>query len=120
MDEAEKMILLKKELEVYNLFFEKTLLKLQEASAIDNHPIFVLHQGEIRLGMPILNKDKQGGNWNIHLSTIKEFEQKELILPHKSDHFKQLYQKKNRHYCLFVLSEYGAQFVFLPRVYLSE
>lgn len=115
-DQTEKLVQLKEELEKYTILFEKTLLALQNASS-SPYPIFALHQESLALGVPILQKDNTGGTWNIYLSSMQEFIQKSLIRMERIDEFQSLYQQKDHHYCLFVLSELGAQFIFLPRVY---
>jgi hypothetical protein len=120
MDSAEQLVLIQQELNVYRDFLEKTLTRLKEAGVLNNNPIFVFHQGEIKLGMPLLNRSDKGGNWDITLSTVKEFVQRNLILPEKEEAFKKVYSEKKKHYCVFVLSEFGANFVFLPRLFMGK
>jgi hypothetical protein len=116
---TEKLVQLKAELEAYNLLFEKTLtaiLKTDERA----FPIFALHQQTMALGVPIWEKEEKGGHWNIYLSSMREFIKKGLIRMDRIDEFQSLYQQKDKHYCLFVLSELGAQFIFLPRVFIEK
>ncbi len=118
-DQTEKLVILQQELATYNQVFEKTILKTEE-HGMPKNPIFVLHQDHIPLGFSILEKDINGGNWNIMLSSMEEFIKKGIIRIERIDEFQSLYQGKTRHYCLFVLSELGAQFIFLPRIFLEK
>jgi hypothetical protein len=118
-DQTEKLVILQQELSTYNQVFEKTILKIEE-HGMPKNPIFVLHQEHIPLGIPIIEKDIKGGKWNIMLSTMEEFIKKGLVRIDRIDEFQSLYQGKTRHYCLFVLSELGAQFIFLPRIFIDK
>lgn len=118
-DQTEKLLILQQELSTYNQVFEKTILKTEE-HGMPTNPIFVLHQEHIPVGFPILEKEIKGGKWDIMLSSMEEFIKKGLIRIERIDEFQSLYQGKTRHYCLFVLSELGAQFIFLPRVFLDN
>jgi len=114
-NESEKLLLLNKELEQYIPLFERVLIKVRDTPT-SNYPIFVLHQEQISIGVALINKESQGGKWNIRLSFLEEFAAQGLIRPERVEDFQALYVRKENHYCLFVLSELGAQFIFLPRV----
>ena len=82
---------------------------------VSKYPVFVAHQQEVSIGPPIIEKEKNGGNWNIHASTLEEFAAKNLIFDEKIDDFIKTYKDPDAFVCVFVLSELGANFVFLPR-----
>ena len=53
---------------------------------------------------------------SIHISTLEEFSTKQIILADKIENFKQVYKNPSEQLCLFVLSDLGATFVFIPRI----
>ena len=82
---------------------------------ISKYPIMVVHQEEIEIGLKLVDRTKVSGNWSVNLSTLEEFAQKGLIERHKIDSFRTIYKDKRKYICLFVLSELGAQFVFISK-----
>lgn len=115
MDNSEKFVLLHKELEPYRQILEKAYVRILEQGAT-KFPIFVLHQEEMSVGIPIVLRETNGGLWNIYASSLEEFATKQLIRPERLEEFQGLYTRKGNELCLFVLSELGASFVFLPRL----
>lgn len=77
-------------------------------------PIFVAHKSEIKLGEMILDKDELGTTFSIQASTLEEFLEKKIILPKNEEKFKSTYKKPETHICIFLITELGAQFVFVP------
>ncbi|MBP9208678.1 MAG: hypothetical protein KBF37_00020 [Saprospiraceae bacterium] len=82
---------------------------------VTNYPIFILHQQELAMGVKLIDAGEGPGNWSVHASSLEEFSLKNLIEPDKIDAFRELYKQHDHHFCLFVLSELGAQFIFYPR-----
>lgn len=81
---------------------------------VSNYPIFVIHPDTIELGLPVVEKG-DNNRWAIHVSTLEEFSTKQLIQEEKVAEFRKVYKDPEHHLCLFVLSDLGAQFIFLPR-----
>ena len=111
-EEAEKLINLETELKKY----KSVLVKAQEIIMIKDvskYPIFVFHQHDMEVGIPIVEKSKAKGNWNINASSLEEFNSKSLIPSENVEKFQQAYKDTDTHICLFVISELGAQFIFL-------
>ncbi len=115
MSDSEKYFLLKEQLQSYLGVLNKALDKINDAGAT-TYPIFVIHQEAISLGVPIIQRSINGGRWNIHFSSLEEFVAKRLIRPERIEEFQALYAKHDGEFCLFVLSELGASFVFMPKV----
>jgi hypothetical protein len=82
---------------------------------ITNYPIFILHQQELDMGVPIIEANEKTGVWSVHASSLEEFALKGLIDPEKIPDFQKNYKDHTDSFCLFVLSELGAQFIFYPR-----
>ncbi len=81
------------------------------------YPIFIVHQHIVDMGLLLLDRQNGQGNWSINISTLEEFVTKQIVEVERLEDFKNLYKSKDayKHLCLFVLSENGATFVFLPR-----
>ena len=79
------------------------------------YPIFVIHQHFVDIGIQMVDKEKVNGNWSVNASTLEEFVTKQIIQPEKVDGFKKRYKEAKDDLCLFVLSELGADFIFLPK-----
>jgi len=110
---SKKYKLLEKELRHYI----PMLLKARETiidQGVSEYPIMIVHQHEIDVGIPIADKDKIKGNWSINASTLEEFISKQVIEANKIDSFKTIYKSRQKFICMFVLSELGAEFIFLP------
>ena len=82
---------------------------------ISSFPVFVVHQHTLDIGINIVDKEKVEGNWSVNASTLEEFVTKQIIAPEKVDDFKFVYKNHEDELCLFVCSELGANFIFLPR-----
>ena len=82
---------------------------------VSSYPIFIIHQHIVDIGIPIVEREDQGPLWSINASTLEELATKKVIEPGKIDNFKQVYKSPQDFLCLFVLSDLGANFIFLPR-----
>ena len=112
-DITEKMLLIKQQLEPFTKMAYEAAKKIKEED-ISNYPIFVAHQDQIDIGIPLLNRNESGVFWSINASTLEEFYTKGLILEDKLDSFRQLYKNHESDICFFVISEVGAQYLFIP------
>lgn len=83
---------------------------------VSNYPIFVVSQLEIDLGIPIVKRSEAGPRWSVHASTLEEMSAKKIIQSERVDDFRRIYKDPRDYICLFVLSDLGAKFIFLPRV----
>ena len=82
---------------------------------ISNYPIFVIHQHQVDIGIPILVHKPEGPKWSVNASTLEELATKNVIEESRVDNFRKVYKNPEKHLCLFVLSELGANFIFIPR-----
>lgn len=112
--QTSKFILLETELDSYKPVMAKAADSVID-EGISKYPIMVVHQEEIDIGIKLVDRTKVSGNWSVNLSTLEEFVQKKLIESHKIDSFRTIYKNKKKFICLFVLSELGAQFVFISK-----
>lgn len=80
------------------------------------YPIFVVHQLSVDLGLPLMQRDEQAGvYWSVNVTTLEELVTKQVVEQGKISEFKKVYKDPQASLCLFVLSDLGAQFVFIPR-----
>jgi hypothetical protein len=82
---------------------------------VSSYPIFVVHQYQVDIGLPLLEKKAGGPNWSVNASTLEELATKNVIEMERVEDFKEVYKDPKAFLCLFVLSELGANFIFLPR-----
>ncbi|MBK6946882.1 MAG: hypothetical protein IPH16_01320 [Haliscomenobacter sp.] len=82
---------------------------------VSNYPIFVVSQLDIDLGIPLVKRTEEGSLWSVHASTLEEMSAKRVIQEEKVTRFRDVYKDPRDYVCLFVLSDLGAIFIFLPR-----
>lgn len=109
-----KLLKLQGELKQYLPSLVKAAEIIQDQE-VSNYPIFVVHQQTVDIGINIVDKEKAQGNWSVNASTLEEFVTKQILSPEKVEDFKTLYRSHEGELCLFVLSELGANFIFLPQ-----
>jgi hypothetical protein len=114
MSKSDQFFQLKNELSIYVKALGEAADIIVEQD-VSNYPIFVIHKQEVEMGIPVIEKDKNGGLWNINASTLEEFVAKNLIFEEKIEDFRLNYKDPALYICIFVLSELGANFVFLKR-----
>ena len=83
--------------------------------AVSDFPIFVVHQHEVEVGIPLVKRDAVKTNWSVNASSLEEFVAKQIIQEEKMSDFQRVYKDPEAYLCMFVLSELGANFIFLPR-----
>lgn len=114
MSELEKFLKLETQLKPYIKMMGEACdtIVTQEVS---KYPVMVVHQQEVNIGIPLIDKETNKTEWSIHASTLEEFVSKQIVFEEKVDEFITNYKSVDDHICVFILSELGAQFIFLPR-----
>lgn len=110
----EQYLQLEEDLRRYRVVLNKALDIMMEQD-LSNYPIFILHQLELEMGVKLIQADSVSSQWSVHASSLEEFSMKSLIEVDKISEFQRVYKEHPNHFCLFVLSEMGAQFIFYPR-----
>ncbi len=82
---------------------------------ISNYPIFIVHQGELELGISVIDPTKVKSQWAINLSILEEFAAKQIIKTENLNNFREVFKDPQEQLCLFIISEIGANFIFIPR-----
>lgn len=114
MELEEKYQQLKNELKPLSAVMNKATDTLLD-EGISKYPIFVVSQLEIELGIPLVQRNGSQFKWFINLSTLEEMATKKIVQMERIDHFRSIFKNPDSFFCLFTLSDLGAQFIFLPR-----
>lgn len=113
MAQVDQFIALQKEIIPYKRILSQAADVILNEN-VSKYPIFVVHQQEMDMGIPLI----EAGNmfrWSVNASTLEEFVTKEIIFMDKAQDFISTYKDPEVYLCLFVLSELGAQFIFINR-----
>ena len=113
MSKAEKYLQLEQELQPFVRVMGQASDTIIDQE-VSSYPIMIAHQQELAIGLPLVTRE-QGYRWAIHASTLEEFVTKNIIHNDKVEEFKTNYKVPQKMVCVFVLSELGAEFVFLRR-----
>ncbi len=114
MKEAEKLLVIENEMKRYNKLLAAASDKILNSKASE-YPIFVVAKQPIALGFNLVDREKVNSNWSINVSSLEEFTANNLVFKEKVIEFKKTYKDPKQFICLFVLSDLGAQFLFVPR-----
>ena len=93
---------------------------LKEASysirkkGFSNYPIFPICKKEQPIGQLLIEKEKMDLSWNIYVTYLDEFMQRELIDPDLEENFKENYRDPDEFCCLFVIDGAFTSFVYVP------
>ncbi|MFN8333390.1 MAG: hypothetical protein U0T81_19610 [Saprospiraceae bacterium] len=84
---VEKFLELEQDLRRYR----KALAQAREVmldQEITEFPIFILHQQQLSMGVPVIEAGETTGQWSVHASSLEEFVLKNIILEDKVAEFK--------------------------------
>lgn len=112
---AEQLAQLETELTGYKKALAKAADTIVENN-ISEYPVFIFHQHTVDIGIPIIDREETKGNWSVNASSLEEISTKQIVQPEKVPDFIKVITEHGTDLCLFVLSELGANFVFLPRI----
>ena len=94
---------------------------LQEAftgviqEGVSNYPVFIFHQQDVNVGLPIADRAQVAGNWSVNISTLEEFYIKGLVTIEQVEEIKTKILGQPPQYCCLVLYEEQGSIIFLPR-----
>nr|MBS0037724.1 hypothetical protein [Saprospiraceae bacterium] len=111
---AERFLTLREEIKPYLNLISGASDKII-VEKVSKYPVFILSQEEVNIGVKLVRKGGRSGKWNVFASTLEEFVTKGLVKRDKAKDFIDKYKDPYTFICLFVISELGAQFIFMPR-----
>ena len=100
--------------------FVKISNTLKEASyqirkrGFSDFPIFPISKVEIPIGSLLLSNKELDIQWNIYVTYLDEFVEREILDPNKIDLFKENYKDPEEFCCLFVSDGDFTSFVYIP------
>lgn len=98
-------------------FFKDSIKEVSQdiiSEGFSKYPIFIAHQAEVNLGEVILDRVELGTNFTIQATTLEDLVEKKIVLPKNVEKFKSAYKDPEKQCCIFLVTEHGAQFVFVP------
>ena len=114
MTSEKKYQQLEKQIKPFKVILEKATDIVLEQD-VSSYPIVVLSKQELELGLSLINEMDSSEDWKINISSLEEFTTKQVIEASRINYFKKIYKSPTEFLCLFVIDEFGATFVFLPR-----
>ena len=82
---------------------------------VSNYPVFIFHQQEVTVGLPIADCMEIGGLWSVNISTLEEFYIKGVVMIEQVDEIKAKIKGNPPQYCCLVLAEGKGSLIFLAR-----
>ncbi|HUR30703.1 MAG TPA: hypothetical protein VMZ69_04680 [Saprospiraceae bacterium] len=82
---------------------------------VSKYPVFIFHQQEVTVGLPIADRHVIVGDWSVNISTLEEFYIKGLVTIEQVEEIKSKINGKPSMFCCLVLSGDKASLVFLQR-----
>lgn len=79
-----------------------------------DYPIFPISKGPLPVGQLLLRAEEAGLSWNINITYLDEFLQREIIDPDKVELFKENYKDADEFCCLFVMDGDFTRFLYIP------
>ncbi len=114
MDTERRLNKLKKDLEPYLVMMDKASDELINQE-ITKYPIYIIHDQEINLGIPLVEAEKNKASFSINVSTLEEFATKNVIKKERVENFIEIYKNADDYFCLFIIDHLGSKFAFTPR-----
>jgi hypothetical protein len=81
---------------------------------VSNYPIFIASDDAVNMGKIIFIKGENEMNYNIYVSHLEEFVNRDIINSAMTDLFKETYKNPDNFLCLFAIFGEEASFVFMP------
>ena len=100
--------------------FVKVSDTLKEASyeirkrGFSDYPIFPFSKSEQPIGNYFLGNSEVDIQWNIYITYLDEFVQREIIAEEKVENFKATYKDPDEFCCLFVIDGEFTRFLYIP------
>jgi hypothetical protein len=114
MDTTEKILTIQQEIKRYKPIIEPLWEQVLD-SEVTRYPILIFSTLPIEAGVLIMDRQMAPGPWSVSMSSLEEFNVKKLIFDEKVRDFQKIYKDPELHYCAFVISDLGTQFLFIPR-----
>ena len=85
------------------------------AEGVSRYPVFIFHQQDVNVGLPIADRMKTAGNWSVNISTLEEFYIKGMVTIEQVNDIKAKITGATPQYCCLVMVGDRASLIFFPR-----
>ena len=82
---------------------------------VSRYPVFIFHQQEMNVGLPIYDQGHHNGEWSVNISTLEEFYIKGIVTIEQVEEIKAKIIGQPPQYCCMVLSEGKGSLIFVNR-----
>jgi hypothetical protein len=82
---------------------------------VSRYPVFIFHQQEVNVGIPIADRHVIVGDWSVNISTLEEFYIKGLVTIEQVEEIKSKITGNPPQYCCLVLAGEKGSLIFLGR-----
>lgn len=94
-------------------FLKESSYQIRKRS-FTQHPIFVVSNRELPVGMALIKKEEKGNEWYYNAALPEHLMEKELLMEESEEEFRNIYKDPDEYCCLFVALPEFTNFVFLP------
>ena len=81
---------------------------------VSSYPIFILHQSQVALGVQLVDREESSSPWSVQVTTLEELVAKNVVNLDKLEAFRRVYKDPTAYFCLLMLTDDRASFLFLP------
>ncbi len=114
MSEVEQLMTLKKKMQPYFPLVDSSWQAVLD-NEVSKYPVLVFSPMPIDMGVLLIEREQAPGPWSTYMSSLEEFHVKKLVDEQKVQDFIDVYKDPSEQYCTFVISDLGAQFIFVPK-----
>jgi len=83
-------------------------------NAVSDFPVFVFSKTFPELGVQLYESQDLDRDWYVHATSLEELVSKNIIDSSRVEDFKEVYKDPQSHFCILVMDQQIAQFVFPP------
>lgn len=87
---------------------------------VSRYPVFIFHQQEMSVGLPIYDRGDHNGEWSVNISTLEEFYIKGIVTIEQVEEIKAKIIGQPPQFCCMVLYEGKGSLIFVNRQSESE
>ena len=114
MNEEQQFIEIQKSLQPYLKLMSEATDRILDQE-VSKYPIYIAHKAELAIGLPLVDREETNGEWSINVSSMEEFNAKQVIPNNKISDFKEVFKDPEDWVCVFYVGDLGQKFLFLPR-----
>lgn len=82
---------------------------------VSRYPVFIFHQQEMNVGLPIYDRINNNGEWSVNISTLEEFYIKGIVTIEQVEEIKGKIIGQPPQFCCMVLYEGKGSLIFVNR-----